>query len=549
EPSYMHFCGGSIISVEWVLTAAHCVKYPEDRFDEIMYMMRVRVGSHINNEGGTLHTVAKIIYHREFDSTKLNNDVAVIKVREPFEFGRTVQPIPLTNYPKVPGGIVTVSGWGTTTMFGDSPKRLQKVQIPILPQWECKMIYREGRITDNMFCAGRAMRSACHGDSGGPVVYNGIQVGIVSWGRNCQRPDYSGVYTNVANLRDWIRRHSGLIRNNDKMITSYFFIFISNIFLSRLSNAIRHRTNRPIVGGVDADITSFPYQEVLYKHFWGGSIISVEWVLTAAHCVKSESSALMSLASTTIGGAHSKRIKPNIVHRKRPIVGGSDAKITNFPFQISFQIYQEPVLKHDKNKYRHFCGGTIISVEWVLTAAHCALVIYRERQSERKNFLIRAGSSMTNKGGSLHQISDIIVHPWYKGEITSYDNDVALFKVKPLFEFGPTVLPIKLNSYPLESGGIVTVIGWGTTSEFGDKPEILQKVQVPIWPQWECKYIYGRKEANITRNMFCAGRAGRSACHGDSGGPVLYNGVQPDFPVVYVNIYSLRDWIHENSGV
>ena len=110
----------------------------------------------------------------------------------------------------MPGGIVTVSGWGTTTMYGDSPERLQRVQIPILPQWECELFYRKRNITEYMFCAGRAGRSACHGDSGGPVVYNGIQVGLVSWGLSCQRPDYPVVYTNIIKLRDWIHKYTGV---------------------------------------------------------------------------------------------------------------------------------------------------------------------------------------------------------------------------------------------------------------------------------------------------------------------------------------------------
>ena len=131
-------------------------------------------------------------------------------MKEPFEFGPTVQPIPLTKYPRVPGSIVTVSGWGTTTMYGDRPKILQKVRIPLLPQWECKLLYKQDLITEYMLCAGRAGRSSCHGDSGGPMVYNGVQIGIVSWGRSCQRPDYPGVYASVSDLRDWIHENSGV---------------------------------------------------------------------------------------------------------------------------------------------------------------------------------------------------------------------------------------------------------------------------------------------------------------------------------------------------
>jgi secreted trypsin-like serine protease len=44
-------------------------------------------------------------------------------------------------------------------------------------------------------------------DSGGPLVdtSSGLQVGIVSFGEGCGRPDYPGVYTNISNIRDWIK--------------------------------------------------------------------------------------------------------------------------------------------------------------------------------------------------------------------------------------------------------------------------------------------------------------------------------------------------------
>ena len=131
-------------------------------------------------------------------------------MKEPFEFGPSVQPIPLTKYPRVPGGIVTISGWGGTSDFGDIPRKLQKVQIPVMQQWECKLFYKDYNITDYMLCAGRAGRSSCHGDSGGPMVYNGVQIGIVSFGLSCQRPDYPGIYASVSDLHDWIHKNSGV---------------------------------------------------------------------------------------------------------------------------------------------------------------------------------------------------------------------------------------------------------------------------------------------------------------------------------------------------
>lgn len=57
-----------------------------------------------------------------------------------------------------------------------------------------------------MFCAGSFYGQVdnCHGDSGGPVTYKDVQVGIVSWGLDCAQVDFPGVYANVAKLRTWI---------------------------------------------------------------------------------------------------------------------------------------------------------------------------------------------------------------------------------------------------------------------------------------------------------------------------------------------------------
>lgn len=88
-----------------------------------------------------------------------------------------------------------------------------KVSLPIVARSECQNAYKNyNTITNRMICAGYTQggKDSCQGDSGGPMVAGGTLYGIVSWGYKCAQPKYPGVYTNVANLRSWIKSNSGV---------------------------------------------------------------------------------------------------------------------------------------------------------------------------------------------------------------------------------------------------------------------------------------------------------------------------------------------------
>lgn len=85
--------------------------------------------------------------------------------------------------------------------------------MPIVNQTVCSDAYASfGGITDRMICAGLTAggKDACQGDSGGPLVADGKLVGVVSWGYGCARPNYPGVYSRVAAVRDWITKKTGV---------------------------------------------------------------------------------------------------------------------------------------------------------------------------------------------------------------------------------------------------------------------------------------------------------------------------------------------------
>uniref|UniRef100_A0A663NCY6 Transmembrane serine protease 7 n=1 Tax=Athene cunicularia TaxID=194338 RepID=A0A663NCY6_ATHCN len=209
------YCGASVISKEWLVSAAHCFqgsKLADPR------AWRAHLGMQTQGRAKFVSTVRRIVVHEYYNSRNYDYDIALLQLSKPWPdaMSHVIQPIclPPFSHKVRSGDKCWITGWGQKQEADDEGSAiLQKAEVEIIDQTLCHSTY--GIITARMFCAGllSGKRDGCKGDSGGPLSCqsNGdgkwFLTGIVSWGYGCGRPNFPGVYTRVSNFAPWIHRY------------------------------------------------------------------------------------------------------------------------------------------------------------------------------------------------------------------------------------------------------------------------------------------------------------------------------------------------------
>ncbi|ELK37636.1 Transmembrane protease serine 11F [Myotis davidii] len=549
-----HYCGASLISDRYLVTAAHCF---QKTLNPKNYT--VSFGTKVTPPY-MQHYVQQIIIHEDYIPGEHHDDIAVILLTEKVLFKNDVHRVCLPEATQIflPGEGVVVTGWGALSYNGKYPTILQKAPVKIIDTNTCNS--REaynGMVQDTMLCAGymEGHIDACQGDSGGPLVYPNSRhiwylVGIVSWGVECGKINKPGVYMRVTAYRNWIASKTDdksfyylasfqvtnvKYRENYGIKTSKEFTQRSHQIERMMSRIFRRSSGAgrfikshvikisPDENGVNIlmvlmfrypSTSSAEYIRKIIERILYQSLKTKEMPLTinkpSLTLTSIDSKKMRNLLNSRCGirMTSSNMPLPAYTSTERIVQGRETAMEGEWPWQASLQL----------KGAGHQCGASLISNTWLLTAAHC----FRKNKDPRQ-WIATFGTTIKPPAVERN-VGKIILHENYRRETN--ENDIALAQLTTRVEFSNVVQRVCLpdSSIKLPPKTSVFVTGFGSIVDDGPTQNKLRQARVETISSDVCnrKDVY---DGLITPGMLCAGfMEGKvDACKGDSGGPLVYD--------------------------
>ncbi|XP_050357228.1 trypsin delta-like [Nymphalis io] len=196
-------CVGSIISSYHLLTSAFCFTGADPN------NMRIRVGSTNSLQGGILVDIHEVIKHPDYVELPRTADIAIVKLKDPLRMTDTVNMLfipPAGTY--IPDHLATkIVSWGFESENPSSQlQTLKTITLNKIPLADCQKSFENENvtITDAVICARAPGKGICGGDSGAPMVYDSVLLGLASDYKNCTTDEFPDIFTRIDSYTDWI---------------------------------------------------------------------------------------------------------------------------------------------------------------------------------------------------------------------------------------------------------------------------------------------------------------------------------------------------------